>query len=243
MSILSSLSSYKVSRVSRSSVGTTSSYDADTKGASGSSRAVAARLNQEWDELRWQPALWLWPSPSLDSVLHSVRLNPDQVLGELISACQSGYTQAGRVIVQALLPKLILMSRSYPYPGVDHLVPALWIRLTRYPLARRPTSIAANLVLDARKDVVAEVRPAPTPAITAAGAELTARSVLATARLLKLATPESLAIMEHVYVDGLPNHQVADLHAISPAAVRRRCSDTMQHLRANRELLAELALA
>jgi len=183
------------------------------------------------------------PAPSLAEVLVSIRFNPDQVLGGLISACQQGYDMAGRVIVQALLPKLILMSRAYPYPGVDHLLSALWLRIMRYPLERRPRSVAANLVLDAKKDVVAEARMLLAPPLEAYDEDYSAHSVLALARRFGLATEKSLQIMEKVYLEGWPSARVAQVFAISPAAVRRRCSDTISRLKANRHLFTDYAQA
>jgi hypothetical protein len=203
-------------------------------------RIVIAQLNEEWDQLAQQHAAWLTPPLSLSEVLGSIRSQPDQVLASLIHACQIGHPVAGRVIVQALLPKLILFSRVFPYPGVDSLTSALWIRITRYPLHRRPTSVAANLVLDAKKDVLTEVRVRPYPDPEPPDTSMTAETVIATARALNLATDQSLSIIESVYVDGLPSHDVAELHSMTSAAVRRRCSDTIRKLRQHRELLHDL---
>jgi len=211
-----------------------------TFGLGATSRSLIARLNQEWEQLRCEPAEWLSSPVPLDDVLLSIRPNPDDVLRELITACQNGHSLAGRVIVQALLPKLILLSRSYPYPPVDLLVSALWVRIANYPLHRRPTSVAANLVLDTKKDVVSEARATPVPPVLLADTAEpgpTAQSVLAAARRMQLATPKTLAIMEHVYIAGLSSQRVAELHAISSTAVRRRCSDTIQRLRDNRDAL------
>lgn len=207
------------------------------------SHLFVVQLNQEWDELRNQRATWIHPSSSLNDILMSVRFNPDRVLGELIKACQSQFSIAGRVIIQALLPKLILLSRAYPYPGVDHLVAAAWIRIARYPLVHRPTAIAANLILDAKKDVVSELRNSCTTHTGVKDHGFTARNVIDTARTLNLATPETLTIVENVYVDGLSSQRVAELHSISPEAVRRRCSDTIRRLKTHRYVLAELAAA
>jgi DNA-directed RNA polymerase specialized sigma24 family protein len=227
------------------------------------SRRTAARLNREWDDMCGHPALWLSPSPSLEMVLQSVRFNPDKVLLGLIAACQEGYSVAGRVIVQALLPKLILFSAAHPHPELDHLLAALWLRIDRYPVARRRSSVAANLLMDTRKDVLTEGR-SPRPVllgfdetqaativelgVTRAQADdgldeedLDGRSILSMARRLGLASSESLLIVEEVYLAGLPSEQVARRHHISPAAVRRRCSDTVQRLRSHREALAEAA--
>ena len=204
---------------------------------------IVAKLNQEWEVLKQEQATWLSPSPDLDAVLTSIRFDADKVLGALITACHEEHPAAGRVIVQALLPKLILMSRVFPHPPVDHLVSALWLRIGRYDLTRRPRFVATNLVLDSRKDVLAENRitleiPLPYSPETP---ELTARDVLVEARRLHLATSESLNIVESVYVDGLPNTRVAELYDMTSAAVRRRCCDTVKRLRAHRDLLIEYA--
>ena len=124
----------------------------------GEAVGLAAQLNAEWDDLREELTTWRDQPIQLAAVLESIRFNPDAVLTELVEASQAGHQLAGRLIVQALLPKLILFSRAFPHPSVDDLVAALWIRIARYPLARRPRALAANLVLDARKDVVAEQR-------------------------------------------------------------------------------------
>lgn len=200
---------------------------------------IVNQLNTEWEEIRWERAEWLTPSPTLDEVLTSIRFNPDRVLTDLIMVCHMGYSQAGRVIVQALLPKLILMSTTYPYPSVEHLVSALWIRISTYRLDRRPASVAANLTLDSKKDVMKEEREIPmVPFTMTPSNEMTADKVLNTARSLRIATEESLAIVEKVYVDELPRDQVAQLLDMTDEALRRRCSDTVRKLRDHRELLA-----
>jgi len=202
-------------------------------------RNIVAQLNAEWDEIRREPATWITGSPSLGDVLQSIRFNPDRVLIQLITASQSQYYLAGRVIIQALLPKLILLSHTFPYPGVDTLISGLWIRISTYPVDRRLSGVAANLILDTRKDVLSETRSAPDLRLVVnPDAGMTADHVLSTARTLNLATPESLAIVEKVYVDQVPRHEVAQIYDLSAAAVRRRCSDTVRRLRDNRELLA-----
>ena len=223
----------------------TFTYQATSPSLGQSSRWVVTRLNQEWEELGHEPAEWMSPAPCLDEVLTSIRFNPDQVLSNLIDACQRGNPLAGRVIVQALLPKIILQSRTYPYPGAEDLLSALWIRIARYPLTHRPTSVAANLLLDSRKDVISERRCAPilVPETAVIDEELTADRVLATARSLGLATPETLRIIEEVYVEGLDSKRVAERHDMSSDAVRRRCSDTLRRLRSHRNLITEMAAA
>ena len=210
---------------------------------SSAARSFTARLNREWEQLRLDAAGWLSPAVPLDEVLRSVAEDPDASLGGVIAACQQGHGLAGRVVVQALLPKLVLLSRQYPYPTVDSLVSALWVRVASFPLDRRPNAVAANLVLDAKKDALAEARATASPIEPVVAATTpTADAVIAAARRLGLATPMTAAIMELVYVKGLPGEEVARLHSISCAAVRRRCADVVQRLRANRSALIELTI-
>ncbi|MCL2784733.1 MAG: hypothetical protein FWD55_04710 [Propionibacteriaceae bacterium] len=204
------------------------------------SRRVVIRLNQEWETQGGELASWMSPSPTLAEVLSSIRFNPDLVLSGLIHACQAGCVPAGRVIIQALLPKLILQSRSHPYPSIENLVSALWIRIAHYRLDHRPRSIAANLVLDTRKDVIAENRTALVLINESDDVEEpTAVAILGSAKRMGLASVESLTIVEEVYVEGLSSKKVAELHSMSTQAVRRRCSDTLRRLRTHRELLVE----
>jgi len=205
-------------------------------------RTFTTRLNREWQQMRGEDAPWLTKAVPLDEVLGAVRANPDASLTELIMACQNGHATAGRVIVQALLPKLVLMSRQYPYPPVDLLVSALWVRIATYPLQRRPSAVAANLVLDAKKDALAETRTTALPIEPQSEPDPgpTARGVIAAAGRLGLTTPMTASIMELVYVKGLSGQEVARLHAISHAAVRQRCSDTVQRLRENLDDIIEL---
>jgi hypothetical protein len=204
---------------------------------------TVTRLNNEWKCLQGEAADWTESAATLEMVLESIRFNPDQVLSSAILACQNGHQLAGRAIVQALLPKLILMSRTYPYPAVDHLLSALWIRLANYPLKRRPTSVAANLVFDTRKDVVGEEKRVPLILICDNGTNFTAADVIAAARQLHLASPESLTITEDVYIHGWTSQQVGQRHGISGDAVRQRCSDTLKRLRNHRDELVALAAA
>ena len=208
------------------------------------SHVIVARLNQEWESIKDEQPIWS-NDPSLEAILSRVSSNPDRVLSDLIIACQQGYTLAGRVVLQALLPKVILMTSSNPFPPIEHLLSTLWIRISRYPLQNRPGSIAANLVLDARKDALAEskVKVALAPDVISTPTDLTAQSVINTARCLNLATAETLSIMEKVYVEGLPSAIVAARFKTTPEAIRRRCCDAIKHLRANRYLLADLASA
>ena len=206
-----------------------------------SSRVVAEKLNLEWEQCKDAQPTWS-TAPDLDTILETIRFNPDLVLGELIDACQQGSSLAGRCIVQALLPKLILLSRSNPYPPLDHMVAALWIRISRYSLEKRPRSIAANLVLDARKDALGEYYERGVLPLNQQDLSdpVSADAIINNARTLGLASLESLTIMEKIYLDGLPSARVAEQFNMTPEAVRRRCSDTISRLRKHRVLLSEM---
>jgi DNA-directed RNA polymerase specialized sigma24 family protein len=67
--------------------------------------------------------------------------------------------QAGEVLVVCLLPGVKAKLRRHAY-GVEPdeaaavIVEALWRRIRRYPLDRRPRKIALNLLLDAAHDLI-----------------------------------------------------------------------------------------
>ena len=81
----------------------------------GLSRTVTA-LNDEWSTLADEPAPLSWravpalPLGTLGDVLAGVRSAPDTVLLALLGLQAEGDALAGRVVVQAMLPKMILMA-------------------------------------------------------------------------------------------------------------------------------------
>jgi len=204
--------------------------------------ALVASLNAEWATLRDRAPDWPCPhGATLAAVLAAVRAAPDPVLADLIAACQAGSALAGRTVVQAFLGKLILLAAGDRRIRADDAVAALWLRVARYPLDRRPRGLAVNLVLDTRKDVLAEQRDLalvprpPEPGVTAG-------AVLDEARDLRLAPPANLAVAASVYADGLSGARAADRHQLTPTAVRWRCHDTVRRLRQARHLLADAGL-
>ena len=100
-------------------------------------------------------------SVTTGEALVQARREGDPWLAQLIAAAQGGDELAGRCVVQAVLGRLVAIARRDSRLDVDQLVGALWLRILAYPLERRPRAIASNLALDARKDVVAELRPLP----------------------------------------------------------------------------------
>ena len=116
-------------------------------------------LNDEWLHTGLREfASGPWAGRSAGDVLGLVRAEPDRVLLGLLALARDGDRLAGRTVVQALLGKLVTMAVADRRLPFDDLLAALWVRLATYPIERRPAKVAANLVLDARKDVLAEQR-------------------------------------------------------------------------------------
>lgn len=91
----------------------------------------------------------------------------DALLGALIATFQAGAQLAGRVVLQAMLPKLTRMAVATSTTSSDdmwaedrrHIIIAeFWTVLTCYPLARRPAGVAGNLAMDTLHRVTAGKR-------------------------------------------------------------------------------------
>lgn len=228
---------------------------------------LLAALNEEWRHLVDQRldgvAGWVAQEPSLSGctdlaeVLERVRQNPDPVLWMLLARCAAGDQMAGRVVLQAMLGKLVKMARLDHQAGLDDYVGAMWVCIRTYPLARRTHRVAANLALDSLKAVQRDSRCGPatvTPyppsllidrlyelAAPAVEEELTGRRVLAAAGRLGLVQPEVGAVLTSVYVDGLSSQAAGARHGQSAAMIRYRCSTTVRKLARHAHALAEAA--
>ncbi len=129
-------------------------------------------LNREWSRTvmarRTQRRLSAWATaePSLGEldepgqileVAHGAdRERADAVLRALLRVgCDD--CRAWRCVLQVVMPGLVSAARRYvPGPASDDEVAAIvvssaWGRIAEYPLDRRPRSVAANIVLDARQ--------------------------------------------------------------------------------------------
>jgi DNA-directed RNA polymerase specialized sigma24 family protein len=93
--------------------------------------------------------------------------------------------------------------------------------------------------MDAKKDVLSENRTVPLFVAVIDEQNPTGRQVIEAARALNLASAESLAILEMVYVHGWSSARVAEARSMSSESVRQRCSDTVRRLRTHRDELAE----
>ena len=77
----------------------------------------------------------------------------DAVLAGLLRRCQDGDDTASRVLLGLMLPAMTppVWHPRGPEEFVAQFVTELWHVIAQYPIARRPRSIAANIVRDARQ--------------------------------------------------------------------------------------------
>ncbi len=230
--------------------------------------AVLRRMDVEWSALqedatvlavcrRWAagPSLLTGCTDPAD-VLRRVAKDPDAVLGHLLAEAVAGDRLAARVVLQALLPKVVRMASVDPAAGVDEYLTAMWCEIVSYPLARRPASVAANLALDTLKAVRRERHPA-VDVVTAPHLVVLAVDrrpervvgssspsggpgvveVLASARHHRLVDVATADLLHSVYAEGLSGASAARRHGLSPGAVRVRCSRAVQVLAGHADLL------
>lgn len=211
-------------------------------------RETLASLDAEWRHLVEsdppQPRAWRRDCPAfagasgLAGVVSAIAADPDRALLHLLEVHAGGDALAGRVVLQAVLGKLVLLARTDPAASLDDYLAAAWERIATYPTSRR-TSVAANLVLDALKAVKREQRrPAATPPV--APREPDAASILWVASDLGLIDPTAVATLEAVYLDGCSGVDAARRLGTTPGAVRVRCHRAVRALRSH---AAELATA
>jgi hypothetical protein len=136
--------------------------------------ALYRQLTQEWAQLhsltstrtqvrRWgrnEPALagFTRPGDVVDAIDAGDHDRKNELLIALIRLFQEGQQLPGRIVLQALLPRLSRigtspgLSTSSSDAGLDdrrHVVLAeFWDVMSGYPVDRRPTRVAANLTLD-----------------------------------------------------------------------------------------------
>ena len=193
-------------------------------------------------------------------VLARVAGAPDPVLLLLLEEASSGDAVAGRVVLQALLPKMVRMASVDPGSAVDDYVTALWCEIAAYPVRRRRTSVAANLALDTLKAVRREGRPrsdvAMPPHLVVLAADRhpghvvgpappaqpdpSAELVLSRAREHRLVDPVTGRLLRSVYADGLSGEAAGRRHGLSAVAVRTRCSRAVRLLARHADLLGDL---
>lgn len=227
-----------------------------------SDRDQLDRLAEDWEHLcthsestlaGWaarHPVLADCPDP--DQVLARIEQDPDPVLAALIAEDAAGCPTAGRVVLQTMLPKLRRMARRDPDAVLADYLAHLWLVIRRYPLARRPHRIAANLALDTLKAVrterVATVVPLAEgdlerllPPVLEGADELTARRLIRAGRRLGLIDRATGALLISVYAEGCSGRVAAERHHAGPGAIRQRCHVAVRRLAAHASELAEVA--
>lgn len=238
----------------------------------GRERNLVDALNSEWDRLlagdREPIRGWRVRHQALEGcgdlaqVLDRIALRSDPVLGALLAECAHGDQLAGRVVLQAMLGKIVRMAARDAVAGVDDYVSAMWVRIRTYPLATRPIKIAANLALDTLKSVTDERRPLRRGEVTPYPPEmflqemfaremsrqhlgsvpdLDARKVIRAASRLGLINEASAAALTRVYADGLTGTEAARSLGTSPGMVRYRCSTSVACLSRHAAALAAAA--
>lgn len=157
---------------------------------------------------------------------------------------------AGLVVLEALIPGLKALARRLLIePGQRDEVWAVilaccWERIRRYPIERRPSRVAANLLLDTRHAALRALgrRPDEPPTVpldeTRAACELTAPeehadviAVLRRAVKAEAITAEEAQLILYTRIDG------SDLHALARNKGVEYHTLVVRRLRAERRLL------
>lgn len=233
--------------------------------------ALIADLNAEWTRLCEQgnPPVRTWADRhvathscrTLPDVLGAIRASPDPVLTALLIEAADGDPLAGRVVLQAMLGKVVRLVQTHPGLGAEDFVAAMWCRIRTYPLQRRPNKIAANLAWDTRKDALAAARtsrresaagslsePSWEPLLAHRAdrgrrdaeddARREARRVLGAAEAAGLIDKITCSVLETVYLDGASSRSAAVHHDTTPELVRYRCSSAVRRMSRHAALLA-----
>lgn len=200
-------------------------------------------LNAEWEMLTAQRdqtvADWARREPvlraasGLSDLLAVIRHTPDPALGALLRLGSDSDGLARRVVMQALLGKVVLLSEGRS-EWFDEAVSALWVAIAEYPLHRRPHAIASNLLWTMRR----ELRPAQPVLMPIAEVEQTAEETLRTAITLQLIDDETLRTLWLVYVLGFTSDRAGAVLGVSAETVRYRCSRDLRRLAGQARLLA-----
>lgn len=208
----------------------------------------ARSLNAEWASLKRLPVpeAWRTPAATLGELLAGIPDDPDARLGDLLRHHAAGDQLAGRVVLQAMLGKLIRLGALDVRHALGDYVTECWLQLVGYPLARRPRRIAANLAMDTRRAVWAADERRPSIDVAqltelSAPARLDVPGVLRAATRLGLIDRDAGACLYAVYGLGLHSHEAARHLRISPALVRWRNARAIRRLAPHAAALAAAA--
>lgn len=216
---------------------------------------ILHELGREWSRLteKHDATLWALRCPGLhsacclDDVLDCTKTaDADEVLHFLVAEHQAGDPIAGRVVLQAMIPKIITMARGWQRTQVDpmgDLVSQMWIQIDQYPLVARPRKVAANLAMDSLKHVrklwaadAPEEKASPTPGFWFEGVEpeepvvddVTAAGILLEALEMGLISERVHAILTAVYDEGLSGREAAARFGVSVDSIRFHCSRSIR---------------
>ncbi|MCL2783223.1 MAG: hypothetical protein FWD80_04530 [Propionibacteriaceae bacterium] len=250
-----------------------------------SGSVILAQMDRDWHGLCQRSAAravpWSWiialpahaVSPAergslqLAHLCELVKLRDDTVTVGLLWLAQGGDLVAGRVVVQAMLPKLWAMARrDRRYDFADYIT-AAWVRLMTFPVTSRTSSVLVNLSLDCLKwlsrqadrhklevptlslsqpgdETPVNGRGGDEPPWSSATGSAAATSkyveeMLALASNTKLLSTTCIAVLRSVYCDGLSSREAAVRHDISYDMVRYYRSSAVRALRAKRGELIE----
>ena len=241
---------------------------------------VIGQLNAEWDHLcvdlrtADEVAGWRTTEPALAGLTDLSELtsyvgrNPDAVLLALLRLGHAGHQLAARAVLQAMVPKIVRIAASQPawcWREADVLavaVAAMWEKITTYPLADRPRSVAAQLALDTLKIVVATTTSSSKAGsqevsidfsgsgqageqprwddepVQSAGEEVLSVLHRAVERGVIRVSDAQLLAKVYCTSDAYSGASLADQLGASRAAIRQRCSRLVRQLHQHAELLA-----
>ena len=236
---------------------------------------VVDALNRDWsvlaDRHRGLVSRWALRNEafidcvSLDDVLSAVQLRPDAALRALLTEVSNGDELAARVVLQAMIGRMVRMAIRDPKASIDDYLAALWCQIRSYPLASRPDRIAANLSMDTFKSLRREqrwmrnfeVQQCPPETFlderygwtrltwnldgTEPDHEVCARDVLLAGCRRRLIDPATRRLLEAVYLDGLDPQVLSRHHRSTPGALRVRCSRAVRTLADHARELVEAA--
>lgn len=242
---------------------------------------VRTMMEHDWDQLCEQaetmtvPPTWAAELPPyalpantvgvpLQHLLRLVSNRDDQVAIGLVKLSQTGNQMAGRILVQAMLPKLSAISRRDINHDFADYVGIAWLRLMAFPVDKRSHAVLVNLTLDCLKwlsrqsarhrteitlaalsdpqsDGLAddELPPWGAPTSLVNASERYVRALLELANNEHLVSSVCVDVLRSVYCDGLSGREAALRHHISHDMVRYYCSSAAKVLRSNRVHLIE----
>ena len=237
--------------------------------------SIVEALDREWYELglRHPETVSRWadrhdvlaPCDSFDDVLSAARLDSDPILAALLTEVSIGDQLAGRVVLQALIGRMVRMAQRDPRASIDDYLARLWCAINSYPLSRRPVRIAANLSMETLKAVSREHRwlgrgdvalwpssesleellePATldgSPCDLPLPVDVEVLQVIEASSSLSLIDDSDAALLRSVYADGMTGREAARRFHTSASMVRVRCSKAVKRLAAHAVELADVA--